>query len=96
MQDYHINIPIHSHFSCSSITITERVCQVYKQNKINGVSNQTSKPHIPQTQSLLPYRRLTPRLSTVFACASRYLQHVNVYLHAFVHPSSLFNANLIL
>jgi hypothetical protein len=35
-------------------------------------------------------------LSTLFACASKYLQHVSVYLHAFVQLSSLLSASLIL
>ena len=39
---------------------------------------------------------LNALLSTLFACASKNLQHVNVYLHAFVHASSLFSASLIL
>jgi len=40
--------------------------------------------------------RLALILSTLFACASKYLQHVNVNLHAFVQLSSLFSANLML
>lgn len=35
-------------------------------------------------------------LSTLFACASRYLQHVKVYLHALVQFSSLLSASLML
>lgn len=44
----------------------------------------------------LAYRLRMALLSTLFACASKYLQHVSVYLHAFVHPSSLLSASLIL
>lgn len=59
-------------------------------------SSYSSSSSLNLAMLCLAYRLRIALLSTLFACASRYLQHVSVYLHAFVHPSSLLSASLIL
>lgn len=64
-----------------------------------GISSISILPnHCPPFPSPSPsyLALLIAKLSTLFACASKYLQHVSVYLQAFVQLSSLFIANLIL